>query len=195
MARPSSLAVLLAAAVALPAALLPLMPETLRPFNFTAFGAIAVFAAVRGGRSGWVVGLGLCLGAKLVSDLLNYRQHGYDADYLPFVTAPALSLLVYGGLAVYALLGRAVAGRGVVWGMSAAVLGSVLFFLTTNFGSWLALDLPYAPGLAGLLESYTMALPFYRGTFTGDVLFTGGLFATHAVLVRAVAPAAVPVRS
>ncbi len=188
------LCLLLAAVVAVPAALLPLLPESLRPYNFAAFGAVAVFAAVRGGRLGWVAGLALALGAKLVSDLLNYRQHGYDADYLPF-TNPALGLLVYGGLAVYGLLGRAVAGRGVAWGMSAALTGSVLFFLTTNFGSWLAQDLPYDRGPAGLLQSYTLALPFYRGTFFGDLLFTGGLFAAHAVLARATAPALAPARS
>lgn len=185
------LSLLLAALVAVPAALLPLVPEHLRPWNFAAFGAVAVFAAAAGGRWGWVAGLALALGSKLVCDLLNWRQHGYDADYLPF-TQPALGLLVYGGLAVYVLLGKAVQGRGAVWGMSAALTGSVLFFLTTNFGAWLNQDLPYDRGILGLFESYTLAIPFYRGTFAGDLLFTGGLFAAHSVLARATAPALAP---
>lgn len=195
MARPSPrLAVLLAAAVALPAALLPLLPEAARPYNFAAFGAIAVFAAARGGRSGWAAGLVLALGAKLVSDLLNYRQHGYDRDYLPFGVWE-LGVLVYGGFALYAVFGWAARRHDAYWGVAGAVAGGLLFFLTTNYAAWARQDLPYGTGLAGLVESYTMALPFLRGTLAGDVLFTGGLFATHAVLVRALAPAAEPARS
>jgi hypothetical protein len=189
----SRLALVLAAVVAVPAALLPLVPGHLRPLNFAAFGAVAVFAAARCGRAGWAAALGLSLGAKLVSDLLNWRAHGFDPDYLPF-GIPALGLFVYGGFAVYAALGWAVRGRGLVWGLSAALAGSVLFFLTTNFGAWLNQDLPYSRDLSGLIESYTLALPFYRGTLAGDLLFTGGLFAAHAALVRVLTPAVVPAR-
>ena len=77
------LALVLAAAVVIPAALIPLVPETYRPWGFAAFGAVALFTAARGGRIGLVAGRCSALGSKLAFDLMNYAQHGYDPDYLP----------------------------------------------------------------------------------------------------------------
>ena len=183
MARTS---LLLAAVVAAPAALLPLVPEHLRPWNFAAFGAVAVFAAARGGRLGWVAGLVLALGSKAVSDLLNDRHRGFDGYYLSIAAA-------YLGIALYAAFGRAVAKRSGWWGVPAGLAGSAAFFLLTNAVSWWEQALPYDRSLAGLLHAYAEGLPFHRATLLSDVLFTGGLFSAHAVLARA--PAPVPVRS
>jgi hypothetical protein len=185
-ARP--LALVLAAAVAVPAAIIPLVPETYRPWGFAAFGAVALFTAARGGRIGLAAGLVLALGAKLAFDLMNYANHGYDTQWLPIWK-------LYACFAVYGVLGWAFLRRtenplrigGVTF------LASLLFFLTTNFGSWLGQSLPYDRGPAGLLESYWMALPFWRGTLVSDLVFSGGLFGLHAALSRAFAPAAVPV--
>ncbi len=182
------MALLLAAALAVPAALLPLLPESARPWNFAAFGAIAVFTAARGGRLGWLAALGLALGAKLVSDLLNYRAHGFDADYLPMG-------VVYAGTALYAVAGWAVVRRSDRWGVPAGLAGSVGFFLVTNAAAWWEMALPYDRSALGLLHSYQKGLEFHRGTFAGDLLFTGGLFAVHAGLVRATAPTVATSRS
>ena len=64
------------------------------------------------------------------------------------------------------------------------VLGGLSFFLVTNYLSWVGKSLPYPDTLAGLLESYWMALPFYRGTFISDLVFSGALFGAHAILSR-----------
>ena len=179
------LAVLVAGAAA---ALIPLIPDSLRPWNFAAFGAIGLFVAARGGRFGFPAALAVGLGSKLVSDLLNYRQHGFDADYLPSVS-------IYAALAVYAVLG---------WGLlrktksplrigGVTVLGSLLFFLITNFLSWAGKALPYSDGPAGLVEAYLMGLPFLRGTLLGDLIFGGTLFGLSAILSRAWSPAGRPI--
>lgn len=182
--RPSPLALGLAVAVFLVAAVgIPLIPEQVRPWNFAAFGAIALFVAARGGRFGLTAALVLALGTKLASDLLNYRAHGYDAEYLPF-TAPAFGLAVYGGLAAYAVLGWGLLRRSGnparVGGVAAC--GSMLFYLITNFASWLHQDLPYPQTAVGLVESYWLGLPFFRGTLIGDLTFTGLLFGLYAVV-------------
>lgn len=184
----SPLALGLAAAVVIPAALIPLVPETYRPWGFAAFGAVALFTAARGGRIGLVAGLVLALGAKLAFDLMNYAQHGYDPDYLPIWK-------LYVCLSVYGVLGWTLLRRSKSPSRIAGVtfLASLLFFLTTNFGSWLGQSLPYDRGPAGLLESYWMALPFWRGTLVSDLVFSGALFGLHAALSRAFVPAAVPV--
>ena len=181
------LALGLAAAVVIPAALIPLVPETYRPWGFAAFGAVALFAAARGGRLGLAAGLVLALGAKLAFDLMNYAQHGYDPDYLPIWK-------LYVCLSVYAVLGWALLRRSKSPLRIAGVtfLASLLFFLTTNFGSWVGQSLPYDRGPAGLLESYWMALPFWKGTLLSDFTFTAALFGLHAVLCRAYSPAERP---
>ena len=130
------------------------------------------------------------LGSKLASDQLNYAQHGYDAEYLP-ISQPALGLTLYLSLAVYPLLGWTMLRRTEQPARIAgtALLGSLVFFLITNFSSWLRQDLPYPMTAAGLMESYWMGLPFLRGTLMGDLTFTAVLFGLHAVLSRATAPA------
>jgi len=183
-ARPSWLrpmTLLLGLAVAAVAAAVPLVDEPYRPFNFAAFGALGLFVAA---RAGLLPALLLSLGAKLASDLLNYRHHGFDPDYLPDPT-------VYAGFVLYAVLGWAFLRRTESpWKVAGvAVLGSLPFFLVTNFAAWYVKALPYPDTLDGLLLSYRMGLPFYRGTLVSDLAFAGVLFGLHAVLSRAYFPA------
>lgn len=66
--------------------------------------------------------------------------------------------------------------------------GSVLFYLITNFGVWLQSGM-YAKTWQGLLECYTLALPFFRNTVLGDLFYTGvlvGLFEVIAYAMRRV---------
>lgn len=182
------LALVLAAVVMGSTALIPLIPEPYRPWGFAAFGAVALFTAARGGRIGLVAGLVLALGAKLAFDLMNYANHGYDPRWLPI---PRLYLC----FAVYGVLGWLFLRhtRSPLRIAGVTFLASLLFFLTTNFGSWVGQSLPYDRGPAGLLESYWMALPFWRGTLVSDFVFSGALFGLHAALSRAFAPTPVPV--
>jgi hypothetical protein len=66
-----------------------------------------------------------------------------------------------------------------------ALFSSVLFFLITNFGSWV---MPYNGAytypltFAGLLESYAAGVPFYRYTIVGDLIFTTVLFGCYYLL-------------
>lgn len=187
------LSLLLAAAVAVPAALLPLVPEHLRPWNFAAFGAVAVFAAARGGRFGWAAGLALALGGKLVSDLLNDRHRGFEQFQGYYLSIAA----AYVGIALYAGFGRLAARRSDWWGVPAGLAGSASFFLLTNAVSWWQGALDYDRGPLGLLQAYAAGLPFHTATLVSDLVFTAGLFAAHAVAAWATRPAAVaaPVRS
>lgn len=177
--KPMTLALGLLIAVA--AALYPLLDEPYRPWNFAAFGAIGLFVAA---RVGLLPGLLLALGSKLAFDLLNYQQHGSDPAYLP-------SWPIYACFALYPLFGWLLLRRTEApWKIGGtALLGSVVFFLVTNFLSWQGKALQYSDTLDGLFQSYTMALPFYRGTLFGDLAFTGVLFGLHAVLSRAYFPA------
>lgn len=61
--------------------------------------------------------------------------------------------------------------------VGAALASSVSFFLLSNFAVWACWDM-YPKTWAGLMTSYTLALPFFRNALEGDLLFTCAMFAT-----------------
>jgi hypothetical protein len=67
--------------------------------------------------------------------------------------------------------------------LTAAVAGSLLFFVVTNVGVWAAGGL-YPPTPAGLRECFVLALPFYRNTLMGDLAYTAALFGLAALISR-----------
>lgn len=62
--------------------------------------------------------------------------------------------------------------------IGASLLASVLFFLITNFLVWLTSGM-YVKSMAGLVECFTMAIPFFRNTLTGDMIFSLSLFGIY----------------
>ena len=50
------------------------------------------------------------------------------------------------------------------------LLSSVFFFIITNFGAWLTLDM-YEKNLSGLMSSYILAIPFFGNTFLSTLVF------------------------
>jgi hypothetical protein len=93
-----------------------------------------------------------------------------EVQYLSF------ALIVWIGL----WLGK---DRSVLRIAAAALTSSVLFFLLTNFGVW-AFSSLYERTLDGLITCYVAAIPFFRNTFQGDVLYTLILFGGFALLER-----------
>ena len=47
---------------------------------------------------------------------------------------------------------------------------SVCFFLVTNFGAWLTLEM-YEKNLAGLFQSYVLAIPFFHNTLISTLFY------------------------
>lgn len=64
--------------------------------------------------------------------------------------------------------------------IGATVISSILFFLITNFGVWIE-GILYKRTLEGLLTCYYMALPFFRNTLVGDLMYVGLFFGLHAL--------------
>jgi hypothetical protein len=165
------------------ACLFRLIPYGYRPPNCHPVGALSLYA---GGRLPWWVALPLPLAVMALSDYLLYALFGY----------PWFNRWAYASFVVYALLGRLLTHTNSPWRIGAVtLLGSVQFFLLTNFGVWLnsaghASGL-YPPTTAGLLDCYLMALPFFGYTLMGDLGFSALLFGAHAWLAGP-APALAP---
>jgi hypothetical protein len=145
-------------------------------WNLMPVGALALFA---GARLRWPWAVALPLLTMLTADLLLLRP-------LADLGRPAFNLLtpvVYASFLAYALLGRAACRAA--WPVSlvpACLLGSVQFFVTTNFFTWLAgQDYPRTP--AGLGECFAAALPFFKNTLAGDLLYAGLFFGLDALAV------------
>jgi hypothetical protein len=57
----------------------------------------------------------------------------------------------------------------------AVVACSLIFFATTNFAVW-AFSGMYSPDTAGLMQCFTLALPFLKYTMAGDLFWAAVLF-------------------
>jgi hypothetical protein len=64
-----------------------------------------------------------------------------------------------------------------------AILSSALFFIITNFGVWAPPNNWYPHTLEGLMQSYTMALPFFRNSLIGDLSYTILLFGCYEIIL------------
>lgn len=159
---------LLALGLILAAALSRLLPH---PPNFTPLTAMALCGGVYLERR---FALFLPLAALFVSDLFI----GFHRT-MPFVY---LSFLLIG------LIGLWLAKRkrtSLIF--SAAAASSILFFLITNFGVWVMDGSMYSRSIEGLIACYVAAIPFFRNTLFGDLVYTAflfGLFELVEPLVR-----------
>lgn len=149
--------------------------------NFAPVAAVALFAGYFF-RSG-VLALCVPLSAMALSDLFI---GGYHWQMMLTVYAMlALPVAARGSLRRYWQVGRDTdsAWRPFAGLMTCSLAASVLFFLTTNFGCWLWFTL-YEHSLSGLVHCYVQALPFFRYTLAGDLVFASVLFGGHAIATQ-----------
>ncbi|MDO8752199.1 MAG: hypothetical protein Q7J22_01415 [Candidatus Wolfebacteria bacterium] len=134
------------------------------PPNMAAVGALALFAGAHG-KSKWYI-LAPLLVMALTDPILGFYEGGIMAG-------------VYGSLLLMGILGwwvkKHVSGHRV---LAAGVAGEILFFLITNWAVW-AFSPMYAKTLGGLLESYLLALPFFRNSLAGTLVYTGIFFGVY----------------
>lgn len=135
--------------------LLPHLP------NVAPVAAAALVAGVYLGRHwAWLVPLG----GLFLSDLvIGFYQ-------------PVVLLAVYGSFGLIGLGSSWLKNNKTSLNIfTASLAASLLFFLLTNFAVWLAADW-YTPDWAGLALAFNLAVPFFRQTLIGDLLYTGLLF-------------------
>jgi len=146
-------------------ALARLMPH---PWNFAPVGSISLFGGAR--LRGWQA-FALPLALMAITDPL---LGGYSVA-TPFV---------YLSFLITVWVGRRLQGtENPLRIASASVLCSVLFFVLSNFGTWLGW---YPHTMAGLTTCYVAAIPYFGRTLMSDLLYTGALFGLHSWLSRAV---------
>ncbi|MFW6226505.1 MAG: DUF6580 family putative transport protein [Bacteroidota bacterium] len=149
--------VLVIAGIILFAAIMRLVPHY--P-NFTPIAAIALFGGAQLGKK-WLAFF-IPLVALFISDLIL----GFHGFMIP----------VYVSFALVVLMGQYMKNRVRIHTViGGALASSVIFFLVTNFAVWAGS--PYYPQtFSGLMQSYTMAIPFFHSSVLGDLFYSGVFF-------------------
>ncbi len=102
-------------------------------------------------------------------------------------------VFVYAGFALTVVIGFALKNRVTVTNtFFAAVAASVVFFLLTNFGSWLMSGL-YVKSSAGLMQAYVAGIPFFQNSLLGNLAYTAIIFGGYWVLQRSFSGLRMPV--
>ncbi|MCB0585867.1 MAG: hypothetical protein KDD06_11155 [Phaeodactylibacter sp.] len=167
--------------IILAAAFSRLLPH---PYNFTPIGAMGLFGAAHLSRKylAFVIPfLAMWFSDLLLNNLIYARLYPdfYGDGFVWFG-----NLWVYASFAAIVGLGMVLLRRVRITNLLAAsLLASALFFLVTNFGSWLA-DPRYPRTVAGLLAAYGAGVPFFWNTLLGDLFYAGVLFGTYEWVQR-----------
>jgi hypothetical protein len=140
-------------------------------WNYAPVGAISLFAGAR--LRGWQA-YALPIVLMAVTDPL---LGGYSFA-TPFVYASFLINVWIGSRL------RSTEQPG--WIAIGALVGSLQFFLISNFGTWLAPHGMYPHTLSGLGTCLVAAVPFFRHTLIADVVYSAIFFGLHALLSRTV---------
>jgi hypothetical protein len=145
-----------------------------KPWNATPVGSLSLFG---GARLRWWQAIPITVSVMVVSDWLLWLWRGNE----PF------NPWVYGSFLINILLGAVLIRRGTMLcaGLG-SVLGSVQFFLVTNFGMLFHPQSIYPRTLSGLMDSYIMGLPFFGATLVGDLVFAIAIFGSYELLAKKV---------
>lgn len=132
------------------------------PYNFSPIAAIALFGGAM--FTNRALGFVLPLLVLFISDV--------------FIGFHDTMVAVYGSFMLVTLIGQLVRKNPTMLNaVSGSLAGSVIFFLITNAAAWFG-NAYYTQDIAGLLNSYALGVPFFRGTVMGDLFFTLVFFGT-----------------
>ena len=144
------------------------------PWMFTPVAAALLFFGARGSRRQLWIPFVLLAASDVI---LTRFVYAYVFSWDHFVTWAWYAAILW--------LGTTMRNRTTpLRVIGAALASSISFFLVSNFAVWACWDM-YPKTFAGLMTSYTLALPFFRHALEGDLLFTSVMFATpwalHAI--------------
>ena len=124
------------------------------PSNFTPILAVGVFAGFY--FRNFILSLFIVISAMFISDLVIGLHSTMIFTYSSLILAVAIGLLIKKFNFKAILLS----------GLSS----SVIFFVVTNFGSWLTIEI-YEKNFSGLLHSYFMGIPFFHNTLISTLIY------------------------
>ncbi len=147
--------------------------------NFSPIAAMGLFGAAYFSKKylAFVIPfMGLFLSNLFLNNVI-YAQY-FDR----FMLFGPSDLYVYGAFAIVILLGFGLLKKvNLVNVIGASLVASIVFFLITNFSSFIALPV-YPKNIGGLISAYVAGIPFFKYTILGDLVFVGVLFGGFALI-------------
>ena len=141
-------------------------------WHFTPLAASLLFFGARGSRRQLWIPLVMLMATDVI---LTKYAYAYTITWDQYMTWAWYAAILW--------LGTNLREKAGFWRVvGAAVTSSVSFFVVSNFAVWAAFPAMYPRTLAGLMMSYTAAIPFFRGTAASDLFFTGLMFGTPVAL-------------
>jgi len=124
------------------------------PYNFSPMLAVGIFSGFYFRQ--FYLGLFIVIFSMFIGDL--------------FLGFHSTMFFTYISLAIAVLIGLYVKHFKFTEILFSGLASSVCFFIITNFGAWLTLEM-YTKNLAGLLQSYSMAIPFFHNTLISTFVY------------------------
>ena len=124
------------------------------PSNFTPILAVGIFSGFY--FRNFLLGLSIVIFSMFLGDL-----------YLGFHST---MFFTYISLVVAVILGLYIKHFRFTEILFSGLISSVCFFIITNFGAWLTLEM-YEKNFTGLLQSYVLAIPFFHNTVISTFLY------------------------
>jgi hypothetical protein len=141
--------------------------------NFTAVGATGLFGAYYYRKQVWAFAIPII--AMWISDLVlnNWIYAAYMDGFVWFNEA---MLYVYLGFAAIVVTGQLIISKmNSSRILAASVAASIVFFLISNFASFLQNPV-YPKSGDGLLMAYAAGIPFFWNTLLANMLYTALIF-------------------
>lgn len=145
--------------------------------NFTAMGALAFYGALS--TKNLKMSLTAMVATLMISDLIINNVLYPTGE---FTLMYAGSMFTYLGFATYSILGRY--AKNGMQTAGALVLGSIAFFLLSNFGVWMTTHALYPNEAVGLAATYIAAIPFYAPELISTALFSGLAYGAYSFATR-----------
>lgn len=146
------------------------------PYNFSPLAAMGIFGAAFFDKK-WLAYLTPFL-ALFLSDLVinNVIYAQYYSSFTFFYEGFYWQYLSYALIITLAFVTLKKVNLKNVIGTS--LLSSIIFFVISNFGAWLTSGM-YPANLSGMVSCYVAALPFFPGSFVGDLFYCGIMFGAY----------------
>ena len=175
--------VFIAGGLILLAAVSRLIPH---PPNFAPIASLAIFGGtvINNKKYALILPLGALLLSDILFELFTSTKGFYDIS----------QTFVYGAFILITFLAtkiKTVSTKNILF---ACLWSGAIFFILSNFGVWLT-GVFYPKTLAGLMQCYTAAIPFYKNEFFGNMLlntfmsnifYTAVLFGAYAIIKKTV---------
>ena len=124
------------------------------PWNFTPVLAVGVFSGFYFKQI--YLGFFVVIFSMFIGDLIIGFHSTMFFTYISLVVAVLIGVYV-----------KHFKFTEILW---SGLASSFCFFIITNFGSWLTLEM-YEKNFAGLLQSYILAIPFFHNTLISTFLY------------------------